>query len=146
MEETRLIHSLTIGFQSHPELNTTGISIDDIKQRVALVNGAKKLMFGGQKSGSPLQKLRRGPKKDSVSKSKVHDKATIKRGKEESFESVENKPLLPNIKIKCEREESDSESSSFVDPMTSPKSIKRVEQVEIKQEVIEKYPPSNTSK
>lgn len=137
---------MIICFQSHPELNTTGISIDDIKQRVALVNGAKKLMFGGQKSGSPLQKLRRGPKKDSVSKSKVHEKTTAKKGKEESFESVENKPLLPNIKIKCEREESDSESSSLVDPITSPKSIKKVEQVEIKQEVIEKYPSNNIPK
>lgn len=137
---------MAICFQNHPELNTTGISIDDIKQRVALVNGAKKLMFGGQKSGSPLQKLRRGPKKDSVSKTKVQDKAAIKKGKEEPFESVENKPLLPNIKIKCEREESDSESSSFVDPITSPKSTKKVEQVEIKQEVIDKYPPSNISK
>ncbi|XP_047028547.1 nuclear factor related to kappa-B-binding protein isoform X2 [Helicoverpa zea] len=129
--------------ENHPELNTSGITLDDIKQRVALVNGAKKLMFGGQKSGSPLQKLRRGPKKDGISKSKASDK-TVKKGKEESYESVENKPLLPNIKIKCEREESDSESSSFVDPITSPKSSKKVDQVEIKQEVIDKY-PSNMS-
>lgn len=50
-------------FQNHPELLTTGITLEDIKQRVALVNGAKKLMFGGQKTGSPIPKLRKGPKK-----------------------------------------------------------------------------------
>ncbi|KAJ8720244.1 hypothetical protein PYW07_012287 [Mythimna separata] len=128
--------------ENHPELNTTGISMDDIKQRVALVNGAKKLMFGGQKSGSPLQKIRRGPKKDSVSKSKGQDKATGKKGKEESLDGVD-KALLLNVKIKCERDDSDSESSSVVDPITSPKSTKKIEQVEIKQEIVEKYPPSN---
>ncbi|XP_022826651.1 nuclear factor related to kappa-B-binding protein isoform X1 [Spodoptera litura] len=128
--------------ENHPELNTTGITIDDIKQRVALVNGAKKLMFGGPKSGSPLQKLRRAPKKDSGGKNKGQEKAATKKVKEEPYETVENKPLLPNIKIKSEREESDSESSSFVDPITSPKSSKKVDHVEIKQEVIDKYPSS----
>ncbi|CAH0686191.1 unnamed protein product [Spodoptera exigua] len=128
--------------ENHPELNTTGITIDDIKQRVALVNGAKKLMFGGPKSGSPLQKLRRGPKKDSGGKNKGQEKASTRKAKEEPYETVENKPLLPNIKIKSEREESDSESSSFVDPITSPKSSKKVDHVEIKQEVIDKYPSS----
>lgn len=103
-------------------------------------------MFGGQKCGSPLQKLKRGPKKDSISKSKLQDKSSVKKGKEEAYDSVENKPLLPNIKIKCEQEESDSESSSFVDPITSPKSSKKVDHVDIKQEVIEKIYPSNISK
>ncbi|XP_050550353.1 nuclear factor related to kappa-B-binding protein isoform X3 [Spodoptera frugiperda] len=128
--------------ENHPELNTAGITIDDIKQRVALVNGAKKLMFGGPKSGSPLQKLRRAPKKESGGKTKAQEKAAAKKVKEEPYETVENKPLLPNIKIKSEREESDSESSSFVDPITSPKSSKKVDHVEIKQEVIDKYPSS----
>ncbi|XP_075976677.1 uncharacterized protein LOC142976945 isoform X2 [Anticarsia gemmatalis] len=123
--------------ENHPELNTTGITIDDIKQRVALVNGAKKLMFGGQKTGSPLQKLRRGPKKD-IQKQAKQEKPS-KKGKEE-IDNVESRPLLPNIKIKCEQEESDSESSSFVDPVASPRSGKKVEHPEIKQEVDVKYP------
>lgn len=125
--------------QNHPELNTMGITLEDIKQRVALVNGAKKLMFGGQKSETPLQKLRRGPKKE---KTKSQELKAIKKSKEEPLpDNVENKPLLPNIKIKCEQEESDSESSSFVDPVTSPKSSKKVlENHDIKQEVDVKYP------
>ncbi|CAH0727045.1 unnamed protein product, partial [Brenthis ino] len=119
--------------ENHPELNTTGITLDDIKQRVSLMNGAKKLMFGGQKNEAPVQKVKKG-KKESYPKQK-QDKSVVKKIKEE--ESVENKPLLPNIKIKCEREESDSESSSFLDPVTSPKQTnkKLLEPVEIKQEV-----------
>lgn len=123
-------------FQNHPELLTTGITLEDIKQRVALVNGAKKLMFGGQKTGSPIPKLRKGPKKESQ---KQRRDKTCKTGKEE-YETVESKPLLPNIKIKCEQEESDSESSSFVDLGTSPNTGKKVEQTEIKIEMDTKYP------
>ncbi|CAB3247344.1 unnamed protein product [Arctia plantaginis] len=122
--------------ENHPELITTGITIDDIKQRVALVNGAKKLMFGGQKTGSPIQKLRKGPKKEG--QKQRHEKP-CKKGKEE-YETVESKPLLPNIKIKCEQEESDSESSSFVDLVTSPNAGKKVEPPEIKIEMDAKYP------
>ncbi|XP_060804124.1 nuclear factor related to kappa-B-binding protein isoform X2 [Amyelois transitella] len=122
--------------ENHPELNTTGITLEDIKQRVALVNGAKKLMFGGQKTETPLQKLRRGPKKDKAKEVKS------KKGKEEVLlEGPENRPLLPNIKIKCEQEESDSESSSFVDPVASPKYSKQLlENHDIKPEIDVKYP------
>ncbi|KAM3961478.1 uncharacterized protein ACR2FA_004372 [Aphomia sociella] len=122
--------------ENHPELNTVGITLDDIKQRVALVNGAKKIMFGGQKPETPIQKLRRGSKKDKVK----HDIKSIKRNKEEPQDNIDSRPLLPNIKIKCEQEESDSESSSFVDPVTSPKhSNKLLENIDIKQEVDVKY-------
>ncbi|XP_046967985.1 nuclear factor related to kappa-B-binding protein isoform X1 [Vanessa cardui] len=122
--------------ENHPELNTAGITLEDIKQRVALMNGTKKLMFGGQKTESPIQKLRKGAKKEAYQKQKTQDvKAALKKFKEEQ-DAVENKPLLPNIKIKCEREESDSESSSFLDPVTSPKPAKRLlDHVDIKQEV-----------
>lgn len=124
-------------FQNHPELNISGISLDDIKQRVALVNGAKKLMFGGQKSDTPVQKMKRGPKKEPGQKASKTDSKGGGKKKEEQSDSVENKPLLPNIKIKCEQEESDSEHSSFVDPMASPKHKKLFENVEIKQEVVD---------
>lgn len=122
--------------QSHPELNTTGITLDDIKQRVALVNGTKKLMFGGQKLD--VQKLKRGPKKEKNVKS---DGKGVRK-KEDVPDSIENKPLLPNIKIKCEQEESDSESSSFVDPVASPRQTKKLfDHMDIKQEVVDmKYP------
>lgn len=90
-------------------------------------------MFGGQKNEIPVQKVKKG-KKETYQKQK-QDKAPVKKIKEE--ENVENKPLLPNIKIKCEREESDSESSSFLDPVTSPKQTNKkiLEPVEIKQEI-----------
>lgn len=91
-------------------------------------------MFGGAKvAHTPLQKPRRGPKKEKVAKPAVKVKE----------ESVETRPLLPNIKIKCEQEESDSEGSSFVDPVASPKSTRTqtTPEVEIKQEVVDiKYP------
>ncbi|XP_032517867.2 nuclear factor related to kappa-B-binding protein isoform X2 [Danaus plexippus] len=119
--------------ENHPELNTTGITLNDIKQRVALMNGTKKLMFGGQKTDAPIQKIKKGAKKDA-NKQKQDGKGAKKI--KEDIDSIENKPLLPNIKIKCEREESDSESSSFLDPVTSPKLTKRLsEHVDIKQEV-----------
>ncbi|KAJ2951482.1 hypothetical protein O0L34_g13634 [Tuta absoluta] len=129
--------------ESHPEFNTSGITLEDIKQRVALVNGAKKLMFGGAKNdGTP--KLKRGPKpKDpSLKAGKSEPKGGKKKEEPVPQEMVDDRPLLPNIKIKCEQEESDSEASSFVDPVTSPKQNKRTfEQVEVKQEVIDpKYP------
>ncbi|XP_045774091.1 nuclear factor related to kappa-B-binding protein-like isoform X2 [Maniola jurtina] len=119
--------------ENHPELNTTGITLDDIKQRVTLLNGAKKLMFGGQKSEAPIQKLKKGARKDT-SKQKQDGRPPIKKIKEEQ-DSVENKPLLPNIKIKCEKEDSDSESSTFLDPVTSPKHNKKLMDMDIKQEV-----------
>lgn len=125
--------------QNHPELNTTGITLDDVKQRVAVVNGAKKLMFGGQKIDTPIQKMKRGPKKEKHIKS---DGKGIRK-KEDAQDSIENKPLLPNIKIKCEQEESDSESSSFVDPVASPRQSKNklFDHIDIKQEVVDmKYP------
>lgn len=107
--------------------------MNDIKQRVALMNGTKKLMFGGQKTDAPIQKIKKGAKKDA-NKQKQDGKGAKKI--KEDIDSIENKPLLPNIKIKCEREESDSESSSFLDPVTSPKLTKRLsEHVDIKQEV-----------
>ncbi|XP_049874798.1 nuclear factor related to kappa-B-binding protein isoform X2 [Pectinophora gossypiella] len=128
--------------ENHPELSTTGITLDDIKQRVALVNGAKKLMFGGAKNDAPVQK-KRGPKKDPSQKQLKQAEAKGGKKKEEP-ETVENKPLLPNIKIKCEQEESDSESSSFVDPVASPKGKRPFDQVEIKQEIVDnKYPVPN---
>ncbi|CAG9788195.1 unnamed protein product [Diatraea saccharalis] len=129
--------------ENHPELNTTGLTLDDIKQRVAIVNGSsKKLMFGGQKSDNTSQKLKRGPKKETSQKIKAHEAKT--NAKKIEDESVDIKPLLPNIKIKCEQEESDSESSSFVDPVASPKhSKKSTDHVEIKQESDMKYSSSN---
>lgn len=117
--------------ENHPELITTGITLDDIKQRASVLNGAKKLMFGGPKTGLPIQKLKRGTKKDNQKQAK--QERTFRKGKEE-YDSVENKPLLPNIKIKCEQEESDSENSSFVDPVTSPRLGKKMDTIEIKQE------------
>lgn len=124
-------------FQNHPELNTSGITLEDIKQRVAIVNGAKKLMFGGQKVASPVSKLKRKPKKD-LNKQKLPDGKGIKKAKEET-DSVENRPLLPNIKIKCEQEESDSESSSFVDLASPRQSKKSMDSVEIKQELVDPH-------
>ncbi|CAH2243955.1 nuclear factor related to kappa-B-binding protein isoform X2 [Pararge aegeria] len=121
--------------ENHPELNTTGISLDDIKQRVALLNGAKKLMFGSQKSETPAQRLKKGAKKDT-SKQKQDGKTLLKKIKEEQ-DSIENKPLLPNIKIKCEKEDSDSEHSSFLDTGASPIHNKKLMDVDIKQEVSE---------
>ncbi|CAH2041402.1 unnamed protein product, partial [Iphiclides podalirius] len=128
--------------ENHPELITTGITLEDIKQRVAVLNGAKKLMFGGPKTESPIQKLRRGAKKELHGKAMKSDiKPPIKKGKED-LDSIESKPLLPNIKIKCEQEESDSESSSFLDPVASPKHSKKLlDHTEIKQEAVDtKYP------
>lgn len=107
-----------------------------------MMNGTKKLMFGGAKTESPLNKLRKGSKKELNQKaSKAELKSAIKKSKED-HDSVENKPLLPNIKIKCEPEESDSESSSFLDPVASPKFAKKLlDQSEIKQENVDnKYP------
>ncbi|XP_068629387.1 nuclear factor related to kappa-B-binding protein isoform X2 [Battus philenor] len=129
--------------ENHPELNTTGITLDDIKQRVAIVNGAKKLMFGGAKAESPIQKLRRGAKKEMYQKAIKSDvKSAIKKTKDDHHDNIDNKPLLPNIKIKCEQEESDSENSSFLDPVASPKHSKKLlDHSEIKQEIIDsKYP------
>ncbi|KAG6441059.1 hypothetical protein O3G_MSEX001652 [Manduca sexta] len=123
--------------ENHPELNVIGITLDDIKQRVAVVNGAKKLMFGSQKTGSPIQKLKRGPKVGGK-QTKSQETKAMKKLKEEQLDSTDNKPLLPNIKIKCEQEESDSESSSTVDPVTSPKiSKKSLDRVEVKRESID---------
>lgn len=109
-----------------------------------LVNGAKKLMFGGAKSSdTPIQKLKRATKKEK--QTKLDSKQATKSKEDASSESVETKPLLPNIKIKCEQEESDSEGSSFVDPVASPRVAKRQKspEVEIKQEVVDiKFPDS----
>lgn len=116
--------------QVHPELNINGITIDDIEQRVTV--GGKRSMFGGLKSESPVPKLKRGPKRDSISKGKVGEGKTIKKIKEEN--DVDGKPTLTEIK---NENESDSESSSFVDPMASPKASTSLEQVKIKQEVID---------
>lgn len=95
-------------------------------------------MFGGQKLDTPIQKLKRGPKKEKNIKS---DGKGIRK-KEDVQDSIENKPLLPNIKIKCEQEESDSESSTFVDPVASPRQAKKLfDHLDIKQEVDDtKYP------
>ncbi|CAK1582770.1 unnamed protein product [Parnassius mnemosyne] len=125
--------------ENHPELNTTGITLEDIKQRVALMNGAKKLMFGGPKTETPIQKLRRGAKRELHHRPiKTDTKSAIKKGKDELHDSIDNKPLLPNIKIKCEQEESDSENSSFLDPVASPKqSRKLLDHSEIKQEAVD---------
>lgn len=131
-------------FKNHPELNVAGITLDDIKQRVALINGTKKLMFGGPKTETPIQKLRKGTKRELYAKQSKSDMKGGKKSKED-LESVENKPLLPNIKIKCEQEESDSENSSFLDPVTSPKHQKKPpDNIEIKKEVDANY--SNISK
>ncbi|XP_052742079.1 nuclear factor related to kappa-B-binding protein isoform X2 [Bicyclus anynana] len=119
--------------ENHPELDTTGITLDDIKQRVALLNGAKKLMFGSQKNDTCVQKLRKSAKKDT-SKQKQDGKTMLKKIKQEN-DSAENNPLLPNIKIKCEKEDSDSENSSFIDPGASPKHNKKLLDIDIKQEV-----------
>ncbi|XP_028041865.1 nuclear factor related to kappa-B-binding protein isoform X2 [Bombyx mandarina] len=119
--------------ENHPELNINGITLEDIKQRVALVNGAKKLMFGGPKIASPIQKIKKAPKKDAVVKKMLENKIS-KKCKEET-ENPDIKPLLQNIKIKVEKEGSDSESS-FLENVMSPKQMKKhMEQVEIKQEI-----------
>lgn len=100
-------------------------------------------MFGGQKTGASIQKLKRGSNKGQSQKTqKGNDKIVIKKGKEDFSDSLDTKPLLPNIKIKSEPMESDSESSSFVDPVSSPKhSKKSMEHMDIKEEVIDtKYP------
>lgn len=89
-------------------------------------------MFGGQKTDTAMQRLKKGTKRDSA-KQKQDGKPPVKKIKEEQ-ESVENRPLLPNIKIKCEKEDSDSENSSYLDPVASPKH-KQIPDVEIKQEV-----------
>ncbi|XP_047508129.1 nuclear factor related to kappa-B-binding protein-like isoform X3 [Pieris napi] len=114
--------------ETHPELNTTGITLDDIKQRVSLMNGAKKLMFGGPKAEIPIQKVRKGIKREQ------HRGKDFKQPqkKTKDDENSENK-LLPHIKIKCEQEESDSESSFF--EQTSPRQKKVMDHVDIKQEV-----------
>ncbi|XP_063624858.1 nuclear factor related to kappa-B-binding protein [Cydia splendana] len=118
--------------ENHPELNTTGLTLEDIKQRVALVNGTKKLMFGGQKSETSTQKVKRGPKKEPSQRQVKSDAKASKRKEED----VEHKPLLPNIKIKCEQEESDSESS-FAEPKGAKHSKKLGDNVEIKQEIVD---------
>lgn len=86
-------------------------------------------MFGAPKSESPVQKLKRGLKRDSISRGKVSEGKTIKKIKEEV--DVDGK-----ASIKCENE-SDSESPSFLNPGTSPKTSTSLEQVEIKQEVMD---------
>lgn len=95
-------------------------------------------MFGGQKIDTPIQKMKRGPKKEKHLKS---DGKGIRK-KEDMQDGIESKPLLPNIKIKCEQEESDSESSSFVEPVASPRQSKKLyDHMDIKQEVVDmKYP------
>ncbi|XP_063385505.1 nuclear factor related to kappa-B-binding protein [Cydia fagiglandana] len=118
--------------ENHPELNTTGLTLEDIKQRVALVNGTKKLMFGGQKSETSTQKVKRGPKKEPNQRQVKSDAKASKRKEED----IEHKPLLPNIKIKCEQEESDSESS-FAEPKGAKHSKKLGDNVEIKQEIVD---------
>ncbi|CAK1543121.1 unnamed protein product [Leptosia nina] len=120
--------------ETHPELNTTGITLDDIKQRVAIFNGSKKLMFGGSKADIGMQKIRKG-KRELQQKSKDF-KLPSKKFKDD-LDNSENK-LLPHIKIKCEQEETDSESSSFFDPRNSPRQSKKsMDCVEIKQEVVD---------
>lgn len=114
--------------QTHPELNTTGITLDDIKQRVSLMNGAKKLMFGGPKTEIPLQKIKKGIKRE-LHRGKDFKQPPKKPKDDENSESK----LLPHIKIKCEQEESDSESSFF--EQTSPRHKKVTDTVNIKQEV-----------
>ncbi|XP_047998138.1 LOW QUALITY PROTEIN: nuclear factor related to kappa-B-binding protein [Leguminivora glycinivorella] len=118
--------------ENHPELNTTGLNLEDIKQRVALVNGTKKLMFGGQKSETPGQKVKRGPKKEPGPRQAKSDAKASKR----KDEDLEQKPLLPNIKIKCEQEESESETS-FAEPKAAKHSKKLIDTVEIKQEIVD---------
>lgn len=100
-------------------------------------------MFGGAKSESPVQKMKRGPKKDSISRGKVSEGKSMKKIKEEN--DVDGK--TPTTKIKYENE-SDSESSLFVDSTTSPKPSTSLDQVEIKQEVMddaesENYPSTS---
>ncbi|XP_022114654.2 nuclear factor related to kappa-B-binding protein isoform X4 [Pieris rapae] len=114
--------------ETHPELNTTGITLEDIKQRVSLMNGAKKLMFGGPKAEIPIQKVRKGIKREQHRGKDF--KQPQKRTKDD--ENSENK-LLPHIKIKCEQEESDSESCFF--EQTSPRHKKVIDHADIKQEV-----------
>ncbi|GBP09273.1 Nuclear factor related to kappa-B-binding protein [Eumeta japonica] len=115
--------------EHHPELNTTGITLEDIKQRVALVNGTKKLMFGSQKPvETPIQRLRRGtrkevPQRPPKSEAKIHIKSFKKEHEHQN--NLDSKPLLSNTKVKCEQDESDSGSSSFVDPVSSPKQVKK---------------------
>lgn len=65
---------------------------------------------------------------------------TIKKIKEEN--DCDDTPATTEIKYE---NESDSESSSFVDPMTSPKASTALEPVEIKQEVIEESDAENNS-
>ncbi|KAL4715763.1 hypothetical protein ACJJTC_006342 [Scirpophaga incertulas] len=123
--------------ENHPELNTTSITLEDIKQRVALVNGStKKLMFGSQKSENSIQKHKRSTKKDSQKSKLQEPKTSVKKNKDDQHEQAENNPLLPNIKIKCEQEESESENSCYIDPAASPmsNSKKLLDDTEIKQE------------
>ncbi|XP_041981086.1 nuclear factor related to kappa-B-binding protein isoform X2 [Aricia agestis] len=117
--------------ENHPELNTTGITLEEIKQRVSLMNGTKKLMFGGQKVETPIHKIKKVAKGGNQ---KLKDlKSAIKKVKEE--DNADKTPLLPNIKIKSEPDASDSEHSSVLDPVSSPKQKKILDQSEIKQEV-----------
>ncbi|VVC97481.1 unnamed protein product [Leptidea sinapis] len=107
--------------ENHPELNTTGITLEDIKQRVALVNEPRKAMFGCAKTDLPAQKQKKGVKRDINQKLKKI-KMPVKNVKDED----NDEKLLPHIKIKCEQE-SDSENSSIFDPMNSPRQFKKME-------------------
>lgn len=110
-------------------------------------------MFGSQKPvESPIQKLRRSSKKEINAKTtKLTSDAKPVKGskvKEQDHQNDANdsKNLLSNIKIKHELE-SDSESSSFVDPVSSPKHVRKqrnsVEKIDIKQEIVDtKYSDS----
>ncbi|XP_050677397.1 nuclear factor related to kappa-B-binding protein isoform X2 [Leptidea sinapis] len=115
--------------ENHPELNTTGITLEDIKQRVALVNEPRKAMFGCAKTDLPAQKQKKGVKRDINQKLKKN-KMPVKNVKDED----NDEKLLPHIKIKCEQV-SDSENSSIFDPMNSPRQFKKMECDEIKEEV-----------
>lgn len=107
--------------ENHPELITSGITLEDIKQRVAFVNGTKKPMFGSQKpQESPIQKLRRYPKKDSFVKRSVDVKAKAIKIKQENDAAdfpMDDK-LLSDVTIKREID-SDTEINDFVESMPS---------------------------
>lgn len=90
-------------------------------------------MFGATKSDFPFQKMKRGPKKDSISRGKVSEGKTIRKIKEENDVDTSQANVT---QIKYENE-SDSESSSFVDPVASPRASTSLDKVEIKQEVID---------
>lgn len=107
-----------------------------------MVNGTRKLMFGSQKSvASPIQKLRRNSKKENVSKITKVPEIKPKLGKikqEQDISDVNNidSTQLSNVTIKHDHD-SESDVSTFVDPISSPKIIKKVEKIEPKQEVLD---------